>query len=88
MLWPLEILYAVIQFFVDVEEAGRRSHTNSHAEAHPMGLPWAMVGVLAKDDHFHLQDKYRVAQYSLLFPVCTSSIAHDKVQLKTSLAGG
>ena len=40
----------------DVDQRGRHRHTRSHREAHAVGLPRLVVGVLTDDDHLDLME--------------------------------
>jgi hypothetical protein len=55
MLRALEVIQVSLQLLVDVHETGRRVDAFPYTEAHTMSLPVAMVRILTKDDHLHLQ---------------------------------
>ena len=51
----LEVLYTVTELLVHVPKTGRDGHTHSDAEAHPVSLVGAVVGILTEDHNLHLQ---------------------------------
>ena len=51
-----EALHIITQLLVHVPQAGGHLYTHPNTEAQTVCLSGAMIGVLAKDDHFDLVD--------------------------------
>src|SRR3546814_3646154 len=50
-----------LQFLVDVDQGRRRPHAGLYGQAKPVGLPDAMIGVLA---HYHHPDLLRSEEHT------------------------